>query len=157
MWWIVLVVICAVVGLYVALRLYINAVLVKEAKFKLIVDKLQRETEAIITEFNRITDRNVTVAEESAVKLNKLLQQSKMYLTQLSKKQPPTDDSLHIYSPQSVADNSAARSGRQTNEKTSAHDQIVGLLRRGISAEEIAARVGVSVSEVETVSVMLDT
>lgn len=81
--WIAVGLIFGLIAVYVALRVYVNTILFREAKFKLVLQKLQREVEAIVTEFNRITDRNVTVAEETAIKLNKLIKESHKYLTRL--------------------------------------------------------------------------
>lgn len=174
MWWIAIGLICGLIVVYIALRIYINTILFREAKFKLVLQKLQREVEAIVTEFNRITDRNVTVAEETAIKLNKLIKESHKYLTRLSKVQPspppsssspppspppPTPTPLvPLYSPRLVADRSAAapRADADPASEPTTHEQIVHLIHNDTPHEQIAARVGVSVSEVETVAAMLN-
>ena len=150
MWWLIIVLLLGFGGVYCALRLYINTLLFKEAKFQLILDKLQKETEILITEFNRVTDRNVTIVEENIIKLNTLIRQSKKHITHLSKKQPARP--AQTYSPQSVAQNNIRPI---KSDNTSVHAHIVRLLERGIRKEEIADQVGVSVSEVEMISVML--
>lgn len=154
MWWVILALIGGMLGVYLALRLYINAVLTKEAQFASILNKLQREAEAIITEFNRITDRNVTIAEEKSMELAKLIEQGRRHLIQLSKKKPHSDEPVRLYSPHSVAKNSTADHPAPDFD-TAVRDQIARLLRDKVNAGEIAARVGVSVSEVEMVSAML--
>lgn len=63
-----------------------------------------------------------------------------------------------LYSPRLVADRSAAapRAAADSASEITIHEHIVRLIHDGIPPEEIAARVGVSVSEVETVSAMLN-
>lgn len=157
MWWATVGLACGLIAVYIALRLYINAILVKEAKFSLILKKLQQEADAIVTEFNRITDRNITIVEENAVKLKKLIDQSHKYLTHLSEKHVREDPSPTSYSPQTVHSRSAAQHVQLESTTDSAiHAQIVQLLHDNVDPEEIALQVGVSVSEVETVSLMLN-
>lgn len=158
MWWLVIVsLICGLVGIYIALRLYINTILTKEAKFSLIINKLQKEAESIVIEFNRITDRNVTIVEESAIKLNKLIEQSRKYLTRLSKKNTHEDQLPASYSPQTIRKRSVVHHVQpQSIPDDTIRTQIVQLLQENINPEEIAIRVEVSVSEVEAISLMLN-
>jgi len=142
--------------IYIALRSYINTLLGKEAKFQRVLQKLRAETEAIIVEFNRITDRNVTVAEECARKLKALIEQGQKQLKRLSRTQAKPPASLELYSPESVNKKSADHT-THSNRRDRAYAQIHALIDLGISKEEIADRVGVSISEVEMALVMRDT
>jgi len=154
-WWISILICSGFAILYIALRSYINTLLGKEAKFQLLLKKLQRETEAIIVEFNRITDRNVTVAEECARKLKALIEQGQKQLTRLSRARAKPSPSLDLYSPESVSAKSAHHSAGATRHER-AYAQIHALIDSGMSKEDIAARVGVSISEVEMALVMRD-
>lgn len=157
MWWMIISVFCGLGIIYIALRRYIYKLLTKNTNASVILDTFQKEAEAIITEFNRITDRNVTIAEETALKLNKLIEQSRQYLARLSKKHAHEEVLSKNYSPQTVHERSAKhRTFPETQTATPAHTQIAQLLQQQLSSEEIAMRLGVSVSEVETVSVMLN-
>ena len=138
----------ATIALYIALRIYINAFLIRETQFNAILNKLQKEIDALIVEMNRVTDRNTTIFEKQIQTLTDLLKQSKSHITVLSKHNQKRGAPKLYYTPQEVIQRVQAKKKREDSaEERQRH--IIALAERGLTTEEIARQVGVSISEVE--------